>query len=167
MSDASCLIALPDNPSQYQGRILPCHMDIRSNCTKFCNVEITFSKFHLQKCSQNVTYVAGHCDRIDRYVSETVVSGCSLLCCDLSLRLHTNRKWPYFAAVNMFSCKRRASTPTETSIASSRILMAIWRHRRIDHVRTVSCYTSATGVKRSVDVTYNWYIELLVRSFIW
>ena len=54
LSSSRCLVQMPDNPIQHQNNILPCQIFVKANCTRFCHINLNFSKFHLPSCDEHV-----------------------------------------------------------------------------------------------------------------
>ncbi|KAK2140993.1 hypothetical protein LSH36_1188g00005 [Paralvinella palmiformis] len=63
-----CSITMPDNPyregNRNDGSILPCQIEIQTNCTNYCHVQLHFSKFQLTPCHRNLTNTTEICDMV-------------------------------------------------------------------------------------------------------
>ncbi len=64
-----CSITMPDNPYRRgninDGDIIPCQIEIQSNCFNYCHVELVFNKFDLSPCGYTQIYVIFSTVRLD------------------------------------------------------------------------------------------------------
>ncbi len=66
-ADEHCAISMPDNPIKNDSQTFPCQIEIQANCTGLCHVHLTFAKFELPKCKENITdYEFTSCDQLDK-----------------------------------------------------------------------------------------------------
>ncbi len=65
-----CSITMPDNPYRRgninDGEIIPCQIEIQSNCSNYCHIELLFNKFELPPCNHNLTSYSDTCNIVDR-----------------------------------------------------------------------------------------------------
>lgn len=63
--DLLCGTYLPDNPLRNNSHIFPCQIHISTNCSNYCNVELSFKLFNLKECDKNLTHEENVCSLID------------------------------------------------------------------------------------------------------